>query len=325
MLTPSPLRRRLLFPAGKKQGGDEQNDDSDIFLQSPFKSLPPVHRPYSHPFSKPVTEDDDEAAIFLSSSSAAPSRCFPPKFDQPLHTPIKDSRRTVFAAKKQNTQPAHRVGVGTKRKSVQFSGGDFATPLRPIPSVTCTPLNISAPKPDPSSGIAFHRLAPLPAPRFTPQPKSKAEADAFVKRQTDTMKRLRIRDMANSDEDWGFVEHQDSDEELVQRLPALRKSRSQSVSPKKPFLINVALLPQKGSPQDEVTEAISPGGHILKRRARSRPVSLELLESVRQAPSPKVRKHTSLNCFQCADNFTLGWKFKYKTVGCSSSIPFCIS
>ncbi|OAX44090.1 hypothetical protein K503DRAFT_861674 [Rhizopogon vinicolor AM-OR11-026] len=289
MLTPSPLRRRLLFPANMKQEGDEQNDDSDIFLQSPFKSPPPVHRLYSHRFSKPaVTEDDDEAALFLSSSSAVPSRFFPPTSNQPLHTPIKDSHRSVLTAKRLNTQPAHRVGVGTKRKSAQSSGGDFSTPLRPAPSATCTPLNISAPKPDPSSGIAFHRLAPLPAPRFTPQPKSKAEADAFVKGQTETMKRLRIRDMADSDEDWGFVEHQDSDEELVQRLPALRKSRSQSVSPKKPFFLNVAPLPQKGSPRDEVTEAISPGGHIIKRRARSRPVSLELLESVRHTPSPKA-------------------------------------
>jgi mitosis inhibitor protein kinase SWE1 len=120
------------------------------------------------------------------------------------------------------------------------------------------------------------------------------------------MKRLRIRDMHDSDEDWGIVEHGESDEECIQRLPALRKSRSQSVSPKKPFLIKVAQLPQKGSPQDEVTEAISPGGHIIKRRARSRPVSLELLESVKQTPSPKVRKHASLKYYPYTHDFTLG-------------------
>lgn len=34
---------------------------------------------------------------------------------------------------------------------------------------------------------------------------------------------------------------------------------------------------------DEVVEAVSPGGHVSKRRARSRPVSLELLESVATA------------------------------------------
>ena len=293
--TPSPLRRRLLFPASTRQGGVEpENDESDIFLQSSFKS-PPLHRLYSHPvshpthtkLSKPVSGDDDEAALFLSSSSTA-SSFLPPTASHPLHTPIKPSHRAILAAKHLNTQSAHRVGVGTKRKSVQSNSGDFSTPFRPVPPATCTPLNISAPKPNPS-GVAFHRLAPLPAPRFTPQPKDKAEADAFVKRQAETMKRLRIRDMHDSDEDWGLVELGDSDEERVQRLPALRKSKSQCVSPKKPFLINVAPLPQKGSPRDEVTEAISPGGHITKRRARSRPVSLELLESVKQTPSPKVR------------------------------------
>lgn len=42
-------------------------------------------------------------------------------------------------------------------------------------------------------------------------------------------------------------------------------------------LLNSAV---KGNGLDEVAEAVSPGGHVTKRRARSRPVSLELLESV---------------------------------------------
>jgi mitosis inhibitor protein kinase SWE1 len=38
---------------------------------------------------------------------------------------------------------------------------------------------------------------------------------------------------------------------------------------------------------EEVAEVIGPGGHIIKRRARSRPVSQELLESVGSwTPSP---------------------------------------
>ncbi|KIJ07620.1 hypothetical protein PAXINDRAFT_90117 [Paxillus involutus ATCC 200175] len=110
------------------------------------------------------------------------------------------------------------------------------------------------------------------------------------------MKRLRIRDMDNSDEDWGVIEGDDLGCEVeednvmagkklfVNRLPLLsRRSQSRPLSPKKPLLIN---MPQKGSAMDEVTEAISPGGHILKRRARLRPVSLELLESVNQTLSP---------------------------------------
>ncbi|KAG0701357.1 hypothetical protein DFH29DRAFT_927493 [Suillus ampliporus] len=231
MLTPSPLRRRPLFPADTKHKADELNqehDDSDIFLQSPFKSPSPVHRLYTHPIShlkptKPIMFDDDEATLFLSSSSAAPSPFFHSTSTQPLRTPVKDSHRTILAAKHLNTQPAHRVGVGTKRKSAQSGGGDFSTPLRPLPSATYTPLSISAPKPDPSS-----------APRFTPQPKSKA-----------------------------------GNRRLCQKTGRDYET---------------AAYPAK----DEVTEAISPGGHIIKRRARSRPVSLELLESVNHTPSPKA-------------------------------------
>ncbi|KIJ19055.1 hypothetical protein PAXINDRAFT_8404 [Paxillus involutus ATCC 200175] len=303
MLTPSPLRRRPLFPPPVGN-----SDQDDIFLQSPFKS-PPVHRLYPpHVYKQhPVPIDDDEGSIFLSSSSAATSPFFPASVSQPLRTPVKEELRTntrsILKNKHLNVQSAGvstpsipsvaRVGVGTKRKSSAQSGG-FSTPLRQPAS---TPLSISAAKADPASGVAFHRLAPLCAPRFgTRTPQSKAETDAYVKRHTETMKRLRIRDMDNSDEDWGVIEDDDSGCEVeednvvagkklfVNRLPLLsRRSQSRPLSPKKPLLIN---MPQKGSAMDEVTEAISPGGHILKRRARSRPVSLELLESVNQTPSP---------------------------------------
>ena len=42
----------------------------------------------------------------------------------------------------------------------------------------------------------------------------------------------------------------------------------------------------KGKDKEEVAEAISPGGHIVKRRARSRPVSAELLEFYKPPKSP---------------------------------------
>ena len=45
------------------------------------------------------------------------------------------------------------------------------------------------------------------------------------------------------------------------------------------------ILTRKGlASDDEVAEAISPGGHVIKRRARSRPVSAELLETVQSMP-----------------------------------------
>ncbi|KAG2128540.1 uncharacterized protein EDB93DRAFT_1108991 [Suillus bovinus] len=130
-----------------------------------------------------IVVDDDEATLFLSSSSA----------------------------------------------QMQFSGGDFSTPLCPVSSTTCTPLNISAPKPDPSSGIAFHHLAPLSAPHFIPQPKSKTDTDTFLKKQADTMKRLCIWDFVDSDEDWGIIEDQDSDGEPVQRLPMCHRKVAQGM------------------------------------------------------------------------------------------------
>ncbi|KAF9232741.1 hypothetical protein BU15DRAFT_90586 [Melanogaster broomeanus] len=299
MLTPSPLRRRPLFPPPV-----DNMDQDDIFLQSSSRSPPPVHRLYPQHVHKqhPIPIDDDEGNIFVSSSSAASSST-----SRPLRTPVKEELRTAVRTvlkDKHNVQTAvtstssipsaARVGVGTKRKSSAPSG--FATPLS---QTIFNPLSLSAAKADPTSGVAFHRLAPLSAPRFgTRTPQSKAETDAYVKKQAETLKRLRIRDMDNSDEDWGVIEDEGSgceaeeDNDVVvgkklfaHKLPLLsRRSPSRSLSPKKPLLINV--MPQKGSALDEVTEAISPGGHILKRRARSRPVSLELLESLNQTPPP---------------------------------------
>ena len=45
----------------------------------------------------------------------------------------------------------------------------------------------------------------------------------------------------------------------------------------------------KGKEKEEVAEAISPGGHIVKRRARSRPVSAELLESNFKSPKSPIK------------------------------------
>lgn len=285
------------------------HDNDNIFLQSPFRSPHPAHTLYPHHRthkqpSLPIgVDDDDEGSIFLSSSSAAPSPFFPAPSSHSLRTPVRDApaiSRSILKTRALNAQPAAstsqpsalRAGLGTKRKSSGQLGGFSTPPRQPV----STPLSISAAKADPASGIAFHRLAPLAAPRFgirTPQ--SKAETDAYVKNQAETMKRLRIRDMDNSDEDWGVIESGDSDSGcddpgtrknlFSNRLRTLaQRTKSQSTSPKKQLLVDA--VPQKGNARDEVTEAISPGGHIIKRRARSRPVSQELLESVHHSSSP---------------------------------------
>ncbi|KAF8835418.1 hypothetical protein BDN67DRAFT_1015582 [Paxillus ammoniavirescens] len=162
-----------------------------------------------------------------------------------------------------------------------------------------------------ASGVAFHCLAPLGAPWFgTRTPQSKAETDAYVKRQAETMKRLRIRSMDNSDENWGIIEDNDLGGEVeednfvagkklfVNRLALLlHQSQSRPLSSKKPSLISI---PQKGSAMDEVMEVISPGGHIWKRQACSRPVCLELLESVHQTPSPPTSSQVHIkSCGAC--------------------------
>lgn len=62
------------------------------------------------------------------------------------------------------------------------------------------------------------------------------------------------------------------------------------------------LLKQSKANEDEVVEAVSPGGHVSKRRARSRPVSAELRSaqsSVQNTPmiDRSVSPHTATVCF----------------------------
>ncbi|KAF8833561.1 hypothetical protein BDN67DRAFT_1054916 [Paxillus ammoniavirescens] len=122
---------------------------------------------------------------------------------------------------------------------------------------------------DPASGVAFHRLAPLGAPRFgTRTPQSKAEMDTYVKRQAKTMKRLRIRDMDNSDEDWGIIENNDSGCEVKE---------DNVVAGKKLFVYRLALLSRRSQ-----SRPLSP-----------KPVCLELLESVHQTLSPPTSPQTA--------------------------------
>ena len=45
----------------------------------------------------------------------------------------------------------------------------------------------------------------------------------------------------------------------------------------------------KGKEKEEVAEAVSPGGHVTKRRARSRPLSAELREQAFKVPKSPIR------------------------------------
>ncbi|KAG6836851.1 hypothetical protein H0H93_002292 [Arthromyces matolae] len=267
MLTPSPLRQRPLFP---NPFNSSLADPDDLFLQSPFKSPAQAH---SYPILKPQSDDDDPS-IFLS-SSASLSPFLPSSASQPLLTPVKQIHalpsRSALSIKQLNAVPAPlesvtRVGVGTKRKSTPHA----STPIR---QHSLTPLRISHP-PNSSNVPMFDRLAPLPAPTFVSTPQSKAETDAHLRRQTATLTRLKLSDFVDSGAALDATEN-DSGCELEaddDHLFGEFKERSTAQS--------------KGKEKEEVAEAISPGGRVIKRRARRRPLSAELLESVRSPSSP---------------------------------------
>ncbi|KAJ7780513.1 hypothetical protein DFH07DRAFT_432404 [Mycena maculata] len=187
--------------------------DSPMLTPSPLRRQP---RDHISPFKpRPITPENTDAAVFLASPT------------QPLLTPAKKITSRTPLSLNTNTPAA-----GTKRKSSQQAS---STPLRLAP--------LASPS---TSHIAFHRLAPLPAPQFTTRtPQTAAETDAHIRSHTATLTRLRISDL---------------NDEFDDGPPALSRP-------------------------EEIVEASSPGGHITKRRARSRPVSQELLQG---SPSPVV-------------------------------------
>ncbi|TFK44853.1 hypothetical protein BDQ12DRAFT_641852 [Crucibulum laeve] len=294
MLTPSPLRQRPLFPPQNLQ------DSDDLFL-SPFSSPHPFNSSFpTRP--QPIHADDDEGSIFFASTPT-----FSPPFSSahsalPLATPIKQSTggpsRSALSVRHMNqaTAPADafpnstRVGVGTKRKSTPH-----VTPLRPH---NLTPLKVASPTADSGSyPVPFDRLVPLPAPKFIARtPQTKAETEAYLRRHTASLTRLKLTDRNGDDED-DFAPNNDSGCEMEQDdggdslfLSNARmkgKVRSLGKASGHRMLVN------KCKGKDEVAEAISPGGHVTKRRARSRPVSAELRESVFKSPKPLSRSNTT--------------------------------
>lgn len=312
MLTPSPLRRQSLFPYDHSKARDEDDsDDNDIFLQSPYKS--PPHQYYSHGSKppRPMQTEDDEGGIFLSTSAATQLSSFSPfpaSTSQPLRTPVKQVHRTtshLYHSVKHSSAQPHPItiasnsafGVGTKRKSTPLGGssGDFSTPLR---QRVVTPLGVSSAHnagdlSSESGGVAFDRLAPLAAPRFNVRtPQSKAETEVHLKKHTESMTHLRICDLDDSDGEGGGALFsslsRSAGTDGKPKSKSHMKGKGKSASLGRTMAASIlSAMAKKGRGKDgEVAESISPGGHITKRRARSRPVSQELLESVNCTPSP---------------------------------------
>jgi mitosis inhibitor protein kinase SWE1 len=239
-------------------------------IQSPFKSpplVPPLNALFTiHPQTIPA--DDEEGNIFLSTAAS---------IAQPPITPLKQPRRvpsnsllsaTVAPLAWDANNPVSRAAAGIKRKSTCSTTSLRQQSLTPLRTSQSAKLN--------DSGISFDRLAPPLAPNFglnTPQ--SKADTDAHLRSQTDTLTRLRLSDQEVVDFDHAADESDcEMDDASADRSPSTRKQ------PKSLMIDTV----HAAKADQEVAEAISPGGHVSKRRARSRPVSLELLECVLRSP-----------------------------------------
>ncbi len=248
---------------------------------------------------------DDEDDLFLGPSSSSSSHIVPPSspapLRTPLRTPVKDSPQ--FSPDRAPLSFKHltaaspliaSASAGTKRKPTPIC----TTPSR---SRTMTPLNVTsaAVSRDPGA-LLFDRLAPISAPRFCSRtPQSKAETELHLRKQAETMTMLSIRDLDHSPDESDHDSDTDSKRtiEYQQRLflatPGSSAAPLSSIKPRtrlKPTTNvqspGLEVLTRKGLINDEeVAEAISPGGHVTKRRARTRPVSSELLHSVHNTPS----------------------------------------
>ncbi|KAH9892904.1 hypothetical protein C8Q73DRAFT_649457 [Cubamyces lactineus] len=348
MLTPSPLRRQALpIPAPA--------DPDDIF-QSPLRAYSTyAHRPRLDQDSSMAVDDDD---LFLGPSSSSSSHIIPPSspvlLRTPLRTPIKGSLdfspdRAALSVKHINVAPAliSAPSAGTKRKP---------TPICTTPSRTraMTPLNVtsavSSRSHGDSSALLFDRLAPISAPRFCSRtPHSKAETELHLKKQAETMTMLSIRDLDQSadesgyDSDPGAKRTIEGQRRLFSDIPGGSAAPLSSIKPKS----NVKLAAKARPPEleslareghtdeDEVAEAVSPGGHVTKRRARTRPVSAELLESVNNTPTvyhnqvshslstPRINesKSASTVAFPSARNMRTRTKSNSSTTSSESGSP----
>jgi mitosis inhibitor protein kinase SWE1 len=291
-------------------------DIDDLFSQSPYKS---PNNASSIP--QPISADDEEGSIFLSPPFSAP----PPSTSRPLITPVKQSHRprarTALAEKHFNMPfsplsefssgsqvPRARIGVGTKRKTELQ-----ATPLR---QHNLAPLKLASFTPEERVISSFHfdRLAPLPTPKTCARtPQTTAEADFHLTNQTATFTHLRITDRNNSADEFASdandsasdVDDDEANTLFYSNARMKNKVRSSGKLAGRVFV-------NKDKFKEEVVEAISPGGHITKRRARSRPVSAELKQSVHSPNSPGPVSYIVATQVACTHKRVLDLRFLHQ-------------
>ena len=270
MLTPSPLRRNkeAKFSQDLALPMDLDDFSSATVFSTPYhqpaslstapsqrrldvSNKPPSFRRRSDPFP------DDEEGLFLRSGVGHTSL--------PLQTPERhpfDIGLQSNSVSKGNFSHAPKRKVSSRTSSelciLQPSQINLLS-SSPNPKHALTPLRISQTV-DENGNHRFATLAPLPAPRFIRDHRSPGNN---VKRQLDTLKHMRITDKS-IDLDL------DTDEEEFSNVGNRR-------SPSKPH---------KAVDEAEVVELVSPDGHIAKRRARSRPVSIELGKDTLKSLNP---------------------------------------
>ncbi|EIN11277.1 hypothetical protein PUNSTDRAFT_131444 [Punctularia strigosozonata HHB-11173 SS5] len=217
-------------PLRQRQSSFATSEDA-MFLHSPFRSPNPRH-----------DFDDEDGGAFFASPTI-----------QPMRTPLRPTLNTR-QLNQESPFSSTRAVLGTKRK----------------PGPAGSPISLLTPLTTTKGESSFDRLAPLPAPLFSGRtPRSTAETDSFLQRQTRTMTRLNIGELGV--ENMGDVTESEDELGADVRVDLFAAARS-----------SARKAEQDG---EEVAEAISPDGRVTKRRARSRPVSAELMEC---AKSPSL-------------------------------------
>jgi len=121
-------------------------------------------------------------------------------------------------------------------------------------------------------------------------PETNAETEAHLIKHTEFMTRLRIGDLDGEGSEALFSRPNRTVDGNSAKTKAHTKGKRKPSSLGRVLGTSLLDMANKGKGKgDEVVEAISPGGHVTKRRARSRPVSRELLESVNYPPSPPTQ------------------------------------
>ncbi|THH09118.1 hypothetical protein EW145_g2227 [Phellinidium pouzarii] len=258
MLTPSPLRRRLDF----------NDDDLDAAMQLDFDDFSAATG-FSTPFHPSTRQASVQQPRFRTQNN-------PPTFRRPPKPPLDDDEGLFLRSNVGHTSLPLRTPdrLSFDLTDLADSGSNLSfshAPKRKInhmsssPNVKhgLTPLRIHQAS-DEDGTKSFATLAPLQAPRFL---RNRGSAGNNIGGQADSLKQMRISDRSIDLE---------SDSDSEEEFSSLRARR------------NISRLARPLGDAQEVIESVSPDGHVSKRRARSRPVSLELMASYTAGISPKL-------------------------------------